>query len=206
MMKYFLFLLFLFSQVSIASLENTRALLDGIQTYNALFEQTTETKDGAVVNTGKGNFVFLKPGHFFWELTEIDGEESYQLIKSNQKTIWHYDEELEQVVVQNYQSQKLNSPVLVMLENTDAFFDEYKLVRNETEGDATLIVFKPEVSGQEISSLSLRFISEKLSQIVFLDNFDHQTTISFQSVHQNESIEFDSFEFEITDDMDVIYE
>src|SRR5690606_12975909 len=104
------------------SLDDLVALLS-FQQYSADFKQQSFDQKKQLLQSLDGKLILQKPNQFFWQSQAPYAQE----LVGNGKTIWHYDEDLAQVVVQDYQKQMSNAPILLILKDTDSLKQRFKL-------------------------------------------------------------------------------
>ena len=182
----------------------------------ANFSQLSQDEKGQPLQQMHGELVIAKPDRFFWR-TE---EPSPQQLVSDGKTIWHFDEDLEQVVVQNFNEQKQHSPLLLVLEDASVLnkrFDvQYSTDTRDFNNNSVnrdeikLFVLTPR-KGQSASigsvkSVQLMFINKQLAAMSFIDALQQKTVLHLNDVVINEPIDAQRFQFDIPVDVDVLYE
>ena len=86
------------------------ALLDGMTTLSAEFEQTVTNRFGDVLQAATGRMHLKRPMRLRWEL-----DEPYpQLVVTNGESLWVYDPDLEQVTVQPLAEALTGSPAVFL--------------------------------------------------------------------------------------------
>jgi outer membrane lipoprotein carrier protein len=175
--------------------------LDAIKHLQANFSQRTLSESGDVMQSFSGVLKFSKPGLFYWQ---ADDPYAQQLI-SDGKTIWHYDPDLEQVLVQSYQQQKSQAPLLLILEQSERLKEGFELSNVINKSGKQLYELQAKNNSSGLSFLLLQFEKGKLNSVSFVDQLKQRTEIFFTDVSlkaANPSI----FSFDIPDGVDVLYE
>ena len=190
--------------------------LDGFSQFQAAFKQVSLDEKGAVMQLMTGRLIIEKPDHFFWQ----SDEPSAQKLISDGKTIWHFDLDLEQVIVQQYSQQKQQSPLLLILEDKALLKTRFdvQFVSTSTKDagdkdDATiqrfLLLPKQDLEADKIESVEsivLGFNSNKLVLMSFVDVLKQKTQLTFSDVTINKAVDAATFTFKIPVDADVLYE
>lgn len=170
--------------------------------YQANFEQQTLDAKGKPLQQLQGRIVLQKPDHFYWQ----SGEPFPQQIISNGKTIWHYDEDLEQVVIQNYAEQLENTPLLLILNHSDNIKRNFELKKYNKKRQQEQFILSLKDQDNSVKQVELEFVKAELVGLRFEDNMQQVTDIRFNAIQLNQAEESDLFEFEPPEDADVLYE
>jgi chaperone LolA len=73
--------------------------LEQLKTLRTEFSQVVTDGSGRQVQKASGKLVIVRPGRFRWELTPDGAAASAQLMISDGRNLWFYDQDLEQVSV-----------------------------------------------------------------------------------------------------------
>ncbi|NRB40486.1 MAG: outer-membrane lipoprotein carrier protein LolA, partial [Pseudomonadales bacterium] len=144
---------------------------------------------------------------FYWQADEP----AAQLLVCDGQTIWHFDEDLEQVVVQKYAQAKYQSPLLLILEEEGALREKFD-VSLVTQAPLLVFTLTPKkIQGQQneamaVSSIELGFSDNKLQSLSFVDALKQKTQVNFTEVVIDQVIDDKRFTFDIPVDADVLYE
>ena len=176
--------------------------LKGFDSFQAGFEQTTYDNTGEAVQSMSGTITLQKPDRFFWQ---SDDPYAQQLI-SNGKLIWHYDADLEQVVVQEYAEQLDKAPMLVILRDPGKLAENYELAEHASKNGRETFVLRARQSQAALSSVQLTFEQGKLVGLQFVDRLQQKTEVTFDNIVINPAVDASLFEFEIPEGADVLYE
>lgn len=187
------------AQADMAELEQHLSAFDS---YRATFEQKTYDNDDVLVQSMTGKIVLQRPDHFFWQ---SDDPYAQKLI-SNGKLIWHYDVDLEQVVVQEYAEQLDKAPMLVILRQPEKLAQRYQLAETTKEDGSETFVLKAKEKQAALSAIHMVFKKNKLARLQFVDQLRQRTDVSFNKVEINPEIDPKLFEFEVPEGADVLYE
>ena len=193
--------------------DNLTHLLAAFSTYQADFEQFTYDDSGFELQKLTGKIKLQKPNRFYWQ-----SDEPYaQVLVSNGKIIWHYDQDLEQLVVQQYSEQKQQVPMLVILEDAAKLAQSFKWVKTTTgnseekgekrdEDSTVLFQLQSLDKNSPVTSIEFGFNNKQLSSMSFIDSMQQKTTIRFTKLQIDQAIAASTFEFIIPENVDVLYE
>ena len=197
-------LLFLFASVPAAAREGGKAdaldrFLAGLETLSADFEQTMTSESGEELEQAGGTFSIQRPGKFKWTY-----EAPYaQVLTSDGRTLWVYDQDLEQVTIRDAAASIGDSPGAVL--GGDVDIDKHYIVTDlGEEGGVEWIELTPRNTESEYASIRLGFTGADLAGMVLHDNLGQRTSIAFSNVRRNVKLEEGSFSFEPPAGVDVI--
>ena len=208
--KYFQLILFLlcFQPAVAESLDQQKTAerfienIKGIKSYQADFEQKVHNEMGAEVDYSSGKFYIQNTNHFRWEVEEVFP----QLIIGNGKYIYTYDPELEQVTIQNQGQTLEDSPLLLLTSTAEKLLASYHvtiLIDQKKKGQL-LFELKPKAEGSVFESVHVLFSKGKISELLMKDSMGQQTTVTFQKVKMNESLNSRLFIFTPPEGVDII--
>lgn len=176
--------------------------LFGFSQYQANFEQHSFDANGKALQQLQGRIVLQKPDQFYWQ----SGEPFPQQIISDGKTIWHYDEDLEQVVIQQYDEQLQHTPLLLILNHSDNIKANFELKKYHKKRQQERFTLSLKDSDNSIKTIELEFLKAQLVGLSFTDNMQQSTAISFSDIELNQAAEASLFEFEVPEGADVLHE
>ena len=179
-------------------------LISKTDVLHCQYQQRSFDKEKHALQNFTGVIAYQRPHNFYWSA----GEPLLQTIVSDGKFIWHLDKDLEQVVVQSYQSQAESALLLSVLEAPETLFKTYQVAAVESDLektiDSTRYQLSAKASGAPLKSLSLTFTGKHLSAFSFVDNLQQTTTITFESCDALSALP--SFSLKIPKGFDAIYE
>ena len=159
-------------------------------------QETLSAKTNSPRLTGK--IVLKRPGQFRWEVIAPEK----QLIVSNGKVVWIYDEDLAQVLIQPVNERLDETPALLLTgeaKSLNQFFEihqkdanTYELVSRDADG--------------MLRKVELIFKGDFVAQMKLWDGLDQQTIISFDKVVTNVKVAEELFIFTPPPGVDVISE
>lgn len=182
------------------SLSKLQEVLAPLKTMEADFKQVSEDGRGSVLQTQTGSFVLSKPNRFYWK-----SEEPFsQLLVSNGETLWVYDEDLEQVTVQQLDPSLTSTPVLLLSGTIDDIRQQYKVYSDTTDGKTTFSLI-PKDTSSLFSRLTL-YANDQLmiTGLMIKDEVGQVTRIEFSSTKNNVDVSPSKFEFTPPKGVDII--
>lgn len=188
------------NQAYAQGLPELEAKLNAWQSLQADFEQTTADESGAVLQNTTGKLRIQKPHKFFWQADEPVA----QTLVSNGKMIWHYDSDLEQVVIQDYAKQSVQSPLMQVLDNTSELGKHYRLVNSASKDDLQIFHLEP-LEQAQVKNIVLAFKGDAIERLSFTDQAGQITAVLLTNSKQTEQ-PASAFEFSVPDGVDVLYE
>ena len=173
--------------------------LEGLETFSADFEQKLIDSSGEVLETSKGSVLLRRPGMFSWSYRAPYA----QKIISDGKSLWVYEEDLEQVTISDASAAVEDTPALI-------FSGRYRIdehyVTNELESDAGLawLELTPRNLESQYRALRLAFAGTELSGMILFDSLGQTLLISFENTRRNPDLKRELFRFTPADNIDVI--
>jgi len=166
-----------------------------LETLSGQFAQTTLDMDGYVSESSTGDIFFAAPDRFRWRYLEPFPQE----LVADGQNLWHYDESLEQVTLQDQPSAS-DSPLLVLTqpELLDTFY-----AISET-GDRNVLEFRPLADEAEFERARLFFTNGTPTALEFNDTFGQTTRIDLIALVRNPELDAELFTFEPPPGADVL--
>lgn len=197
-------------QISTHAVANTKFAVAGLQeklgvikSFSANFVQSTQDNLGNTLQSVKGFMQVAKPGKLRWKTEGI----YQQLVISDGKSLWIYDEDLEQVSIKNMENRLSETPALLLGGDISAI-DEDFIISQIPSDNSLLYVLQPKDTSQLFDSLELNFNTlhedQPLTEMVIRDASGQVTHISFSDVRSNPKLEDKIFTFDIPQGIDVI--
>ena len=205
---FLFFLLILSRYVPVWALSSEQATVNAIQksyesvlTFRATFEQRAFVKMVNRTEVAKGNVQIKKPGKMKWVYNSPDP----QVLISNQKNLWLYTPEDEQVTkmpVENVYSS--NTPAL-FLAGQGILTDTFDVVQVLTEKNGFTVVFTPKEVESNLSRLILRANKNnyQITGATVYDKLGNKTDIRFRGIRINEEIEESVFDFKVPTGLEI---
>ena len=171
-------------------------LVEPITSLSAKFEQRTIDANGIEMQRASGMFQIAQPSNLRWIVTDP----MPQQVISDGQTLWLYDEDLEQVIVQPFKSNFDATPVLLFSGDLQQLSRTYH-VSQISERSFEL---NPKQNDSLFVSIQLHFDKALPRLIILTDNLGQTTKITLADVSLNPVILADQFTFKIPDYIDVI--
>lgn len=172
------------------------ALVESITSLSAKFEQRTIDANGIEMQRASGMFQIAQPSNLRWIVTDP----MPQQVISDGQTLWLYDEDLEQVIVQPFKSNFDATPMLLFSGDLQQLSRTYH-VSQISDGSFEL---NPKQNVSLFVSIQLHFDKKLPRLIILTDDLGQTTKITLADVSQNPAISADQFTFKIPDYIDVI--
>ncbi len=164
------------------------------------FVQYVLDASGSRLQETHGHMVLAQPNQFWWQTADPFA----QLLVSNGKRLWVYDEDLEQVTVQTLDPRTTSTPALLLSGNVTDIEVEFEVEMNR--GDQGLILYQltPKDPESLYQTLRLNFKDNLLFEMQLEDSMHQKTSLSFSNLVLNPHIEANFFEFLIPENTDVM--
>lgn len=188
------------SEAAQSSAEQLSTRLDAIETFLASFVQTITDPDGNQLQQVKGKLLVKKPGLFYWQV-----EPPYeQFVVANQKTLWVYDPDLEQVTISD--RKKLdNTPAQILSGDFSSMGNKYRVDSKVNDGSISYSLVA--VDGDVSTFTSIHFVFDGdgvLASMTLIDKLDQKTQVDLSQQQTNKPIKDSQFDFVAPEGTDII--
>ena len=187
--------------------ETLKRFADGVQTFEAHFDQVQSDDSGKPTARSSGHFWLERPppgkadaGKFRWVY-----EKPYQ-----QQTIcdgdklWAYDPDLNQATVRDAHHALSGTPA-ELLSQRGALSTAFSVKDGGASGDSHLVTLVPKNKDSDFKSIELAIDKEGAPvRMRFADQIGGQSEISFSDVHTNGRIDPQEFQFVPPKDVDIV--
>jgi len=184
--------------------ENTAALdffLKDLESYQADFMQTLSNEQGETLEISTGKVYMQNPGRYRWEY-----EKPYaQLLITDSKTLWIYDQDLEQVTIKNVAGAIDNTPAAI-ISGQQNITEHYVVINMGVIDGFDWIELTPRDIESQYRSIRLGFDKSSLITMILNDNLGQITRIDFLKPVRNKRVGGPLFTFEVPAGVDVIDE
>jgi outer membrane lipoprotein carrier protein len=181
---------------SAEDIQSLRNLLQPITSLSAKFTQRITDTEGFQLDSSAGLFEVAQPAKLRW----IVVEPLPQQIISDGSTLWVYDPDLEQVIIQPFNQDIAATPAILFSGDLDQLDNAY-YVSEDSPGIFTLT---PERAGSLFKHMQIEFVNRQPMSIALTDNLEQTTKITFTELQINPVISADHFVFAIPPMVDVI--
>lgn len=177
-------------------IQQLRDLLEPIVSLSAQFEQHMVDANGVELQQSNGLFQVAKPNSLRW----IVEQPMPQQVISDGNSLWVYDPDLEQVMVQPFTGDIQSAPAMLFSGDLQALDSAY-MVEQLSAGSFLLTA---EQGTSLFSSVQIDFDNLLPTSIALTDNLGQVARISFSELEYNPPLGADLFVFEIPLGVDVI--
>lgn len=177
-------------------LQQLRDLLQPITSLSAQFEQQVTDANGFPVQNSSGLFQVAQPNNMRWIVTYPMPQ---QMI-SDGTTLWLYDPDLDQVIVQPFDAKLQSTPAVLFSGELDELDRAYQ-IKQSTPGVFDLA---PVRADSLFQALQISFSDGVPQSIVLTDGLGQTTYINFKEVDINPVLASGLFKFDIPPNVDVI--
>ncbi len=189
-------------QANSGDAEQLRKLLDAMTSLQGEFTQTLYDNQGAKLDESQGSFVLQKPGNFYWK-TEQPFE---QLLVSDQKTIWLYDPDLEQVTVRPVGEDLQRTPALLFGSDLDKLREQFAVSLKQGANQQQSFTLVPKAQEGLFKQLLLVFVKGQLQEFHIQDNLNQATHFVLHNTQSNQPVDAALFQFVPPEGVDVLYD
>ena len=170
---------------------------DGVQTFDAHFDQVQTTDKGQVTGRSSGHFWLARPtaanspGKFRWAY-----EKPYvQATVCDGAKLWAYDPDLNQVTVRDAKSALAGTPA-ELLSQKAALNTAFTVKDAGMEGDTRLVTLVPKSKDSDFKSIELALNKDGAPvRMKFADQIGGNSQVTFTEVHTNAKIDPAQFQF-----------
>lgn len=182
-----------------AAAQRIQAYLDQLQSFEAQFEQkiSGSSSDGEI---SSGRFYLQRPGKLRWDYVKPHT----QVIVADGKSLWVYDEDLQQVVVKTIDAALAASTPAMLLAGRETVAEGYRVSEGAARDGMQWIRMAPKRGDTDFLSIELGFASEALQAMELRDKLGQTTRIDFSRAKKNGKVDEKLFKFKPPAGADVI--
>jgi outer membrane lipoprotein carrier protein len=164
------------------------------------FVQYVLDASGSRLQETHGHMVLAQPNQFWWQTADPFA----QLLISNGKRLWIYDEDLEQVTVQTLDQRTTSTPALLLSGNSTNIEAEFDVIMKR--GDSGLVFYRltPKDPESLYETLRLNFKNNQLLEMQLEDTMNQKTSLTFSNMVFNPQLKDGLFEFVVPENTDVL--
>ncbi len=171
-----------------------------IDSMSAEFEQHSEDRNGGHRHDVQGHMTVARPGFFRWE-----ADEPYaQTVVADGHTVWVYDPDLNQVVIQSMDRQVGNTPALLLSSDSSTIDHAFSVKTIGASAGNIAFVLVPRASDAMFASMQLVFSHNQLQRMNLVDLTGQQTSITFSKVQYHIHPPVADFHFRVPAGADVV--
>ena len=171
----------------------------GLESIQADFSQSVVDSAGEQVQDSQGQVWIQRPGRFRW-----DYRTPYrQLIVSDGKQLWTYDEDLEQATVKDLDATLGSTPAL-LLSGFRPLSEVMTWAPDGESGGKSWYRLQPRQPDSSVVSVRIGFAGEQLDTIEVVDGFGNHTQIRFTGLQRNLALDDGLFHLKLPPGTDII--
>ena len=176
-------------------------LLRQMDTMSATVQQLILESDGALLEESSIQMHVMRPSGFYWETLEPFPE----LVVTNGAVLWNYQPDLEQVVIENWDSSRAELEAELLSGRTDSLAEEYEIhIEKDVDEDMPVFRLLPLDQNSLYRRISISFDNTALLSI-HLDSKNGQKTLwQFNKSQINQQLSSDLFNFQIPPGIDIV--
>lgn len=184
-----------------ADAKKLAAILADTLTYQADFEQSVYRENSDIAEVTLGRFLIQRPNHFKWQTNEP----FEQVIIADGDHLWTFDQELEQVTIQNQQSVLADSPLLLLTSSVDSLVEAFDIqqIKSKENNNQHLYALSPKKNSL-FESVHILIENKKIKEFFLVDTLGGRTSVKFDHIQLNQSIEVKEFIFVPPEGIDII--
>ncbi|WP_043316255.1 outer membrane lipoprotein chaperone LolA [Microbulbifer sp. HZ11] len=176
--------------------EELSRLLQPLGAISGNFSQTLKDQKGKTLQKSSGNFSVQRPGRLRWQT----GEPFPQLLVTNNKKLWLYDPDLEQVTIRPVDSRMKETPALLLGGKVEEIRGSFNV-----ENKKGAYYLTPKRASAPFKSMVIRFDGKGLpSAMTVRDGMGQTTDIRFNGLKANPKLSSGIFNFKPPKGTDVI--
>lgn len=188
--------------------DTLKRFVDGVQTFEAHFDQAQSNEKGVVTNRSSGQFSLARPaaggksevGRFRWAY-----EKPYEQVSvCDGSKLWAFDPDLNQVTVRPAQSALAGTPA-ALLSQRAGLGDAFTVSDAGAEGDARIVRLVPKSKDSDFKSIELAI--DKAGAPVrmrFADQIGGTSEVKFSAIQVNTKIDPARFSFTPPKGVDIV--
>lgn len=173
-----------------AATARMRAYLDSTTTLRASFRSLLLDERREPLAESVGEMALKRPGRFRWEETAPESA----LLVTNGVSLWNYDPELEQVVIQDVASLDIANPAQLLGGDADLEKD-FKVVGGYRVDDIEWVDVRPRTNTSDFDIVRFGFRDTALAMMEFHNKIGQITQYVLTDVVANKPIDDDRFTF-----------
>ncbi len=184
------FLPLLAHAANIANTETLTQFLKELRTLQAHFEQKLYSEKGKLLETSQGQMFIQRPNQFRWNY-----QQPYQqLIVADQKKIWIYDQDLDQVTIRNLDKALGSTPAL-LLSSGNKLEEDFFITPLSAHSSLSRFDLRPKDAQAQFTSIRITLQGQTLQSLELEDNLSQRSVIIFNQIKRNEPLDEGLFIF-----------
>ena len=182
-----------------AAMQRLQAFFSEVHSLQGDFTQTTFDEHNQVRERAQGTFALQRPGKFHWNY-----QTPYQqLIVANNKKVWLYDSDLEQVTVKRLDEAVGNTPAQ-LLSSGESLEKSFTITELGAVDGLQWVELTPREKNTSFEQIRLGFDQHDLRIMELMDSFGHTTRLEFSHLQRNSRLAASLFVFTPPPGVDVV--
>ena len=184
-----------------SSLQRLDNLLANIETLSADVVQLIVESDGGVLEESEIQMLLKKPDGFYWKtLTPFP-----ELIVTDGSTLWNYQPDLEQVVIEDWDSSRSELAAQLLSGNIESLAVDYIIDSvSSTDSEHQVFELTPRAADDVYQLITINFMRDELESIYLNSKNGQQTVWRFENVLRNSAIADAQFQFVPPENIEII--
>jgi outer membrane lipoprotein carrier protein len=170
-----------------------------LDSMTARFKQIV-SEGGHITQKSSGRLYLKKPGKFRWEFTSP----TKQLIVSDNKTLWIFDEDLEQVSIKKIGKSTEGSPTILLSGTADELLKNYTVDYNHKKKVEQFKLTPKKLDKNEYQWLTLLYQNKTLSTLTLKDKLGQTTQVLLSNVKIHQKLNASLFNFSPPKGVDIV--
>lgn len=180
--------------------DTLKRLLSDVSTLRADVQQLILESDGGVLEESSIKMQLKKPDGFYWETLDPFPE----LVVTNGIKLWNYQPDLEQVVIEDWQSDQSELAAQLLSGRTESLTENYDVSLRQIVDMESNFILTPKAADSVYRSISIRFNDTTLDAINLNAKNGEQTVWQFLNLQSNITLDDQLFVFEPPPGIEVI--
>jgi len=180
--------------------ERLQSLLEPIKSLSANFVQSVFDADGFEIDSSQGLFKVASPSKVVWHVTAP----LEQQVISDGSTLWVYDPDLDQVIVNSVDGRLSATPAVLFSGDLESLEASYEVAQKSLNIETPSFVLTPRDNASLFSTIELQFVGREPAAIIITDTLGHSTAIVLSDLQLNPLLHEETFVFSIPADVDII--
>lgn len=176
-------------------------LLQSIHTLSADVTQLIIESDGGILEESEIHMFLKKPDGFYWETVSPFPE----LIVTNGKKLWNYQPDLEQVVIEDWDTSRSELAAQLLNGHTENLVRDYVISQTAApDTEQQDFALKPRAADSVYEEITISFLNTALDMIYLNSKNGQRTVWRFTNLQRNEPLDDTLFEFVPPNGIEVI--
>jgi len=196
---FFLLFLWPLSLLAAGPVGGLDTYLAGFKELQGKFDQQILDNRGSAISKSTGEFYLQRPNQFRWDVMQP----FHQLIITNGKKVWVYDEELEQLSINPIDASYGTTPAM-LLSSTKPLYEDFRVTDLGEEKGLYWYELKPKGEETQFQQLRLGFMNGELFILQIEDSFGQYTHVHFSDIKKNQPQPAGLYEMKVPAGVDVV--